>query len=667
MNEQKKSLLCMYVDDFCGIKKESFNFNIKRRYIIREGKISRKSNEEIEGFPKNFWGNNVSAVTLLIGENGAGKTTLMRLLIKWLCQLSVGHIPQEKGALIINEESEDNNRSSDKLIAFDGGQTWAIEINSCKEIICVEDIDEIIKLLSDIRLAYYTDTMTDLDLGDLLKKEEIEFLKDDSLLTRLSNSIGSNYIVENIKDCIKREDFKRQMQLFINMASYNEKNSDIKLEFPIRYMKFIAIKSSSEEGFKSIPDGNDNLIRESIDLWEHVFSNDANNTLPGIAKDLLWGLFSGTITSLLQWERTLPNQTTSTVSDLIRHSLIAYIRGSCNDWNTSLKSFFKNIFGDCERKFCNAYREDRFRTVWSKHVEDDIEGFLDALQKIKEGKFLNKWKPSENAQNVWEFRLEYLEEKYKKGDNENASLLQDWEYVWEHYLKVARLMPECRFDWKYASSGGKNKINLYAILFNIIHENRDSKINHLWVLLDEPDNTFHPDWKRRIIRSLLGTCTNFNINFQLFISTHSPIMLSDVPKQAAILMKICKKNDEENEAEEKQQRYSASSPFGQQIYTLFNNAFFMEYGIVGEFANMKLGEVYEKLCEREKLLVERKDDWNDNEVNEFKFDLEYCKCIIKLIEEPLLHGYLSQSYKLCERRFEEILKNYSRKESNFDD
>lgn len=127
MSKQKKVLLCMYVDDFCGIKEESFNFSVERRYTIKKGKINRKSDEEIEGFPKDFWGDNISALTLLIGENGAGKTTLMRLLIKWLCQLSAEHFPQEKGGLVISDGDED------KLIAFDKGKLWAITIKVNKE------------------------------------------------------------------------------------------------------------------------------------------------------------------------------------------------------------------------------------------------------------------------------------------------------------------------------------------------------------------------------------------------------------------------------------------------------------------------------------------------------------------------------------------------------
>lgn len=639
MDKQKKSLLYMYVDDFCGIKKESFNFYIERRYTIKEDKISRKSDEEIKGFPNDFWGDNVSAVTLLIGENGAGKTTLMRLLIKWLCQLSQGHSPQEKGALIISVGDED------KLIAFDGGKPWTIEINKNEKIVCIEDKDEIEKLLSDIRLAYYTDTMTDLELSDMLTAKELNFLQDDSLLTRLSNSMERRYAVDNIKDCIKREDFKRQMKLLLHSKA------NIELEFPLRYMKFTALKAGDEKSFRSVFDDNSQLVEEAIDLWNKVFAYDVNNNnLPVIARELLWGLFSGTIISLLSWEKTLPYLEESIITGQVRSSLRAYIRTNYYDWNTVFKRFFTNLFSDCERQFNVVRRFGEFRAVWDKQVEDKIDSFLDVLKNIENGEFLKKWIPFENAQNMWEFKLEYFNEKYKN----ERTILEEWRSLWECYLAVAHLMPECRFDWKYASSGGKNQSNLYINLFNIVDECSGIGINQLLVLLDEPDNTFHPDWKRRIIRNLLEKCSSFNINFQLLISTHSPIMLSDVPKQAAILLKTVSKKENDDKTEKKQQRYPESSPFGQQIYTLFNDAFFMEHGITGAFADMKIEEVYKKLYEIENQLSERKKYQEENKLEHFERDLKKYECIIKLIEEPLLHGHLSQSYKLCNRKIKEL-------------
>lgn len=673
MDRQKKVLLCMYVDDFCGFKEESFNFYIERRYVIEKGKIRRKSDEEIENFPNDFWRNNipennisknnVSAVTLLIGENGAGKTTLMRLLIKWLCQLSVGHIPQEKGALVISVDGEGNNddyKSGDKLIAFDKGELWGIEINKCKEIAAIRDIDEIKKLLSDIRLAYYTDTMTDLELSDILTKEELAFLQDDSLLTRLSNSIKSKYSVDSIKDCIKREDFAKQMKLFL----YSRKERDDSMlrlpdclqRFPIRYMKLTTKEVGNEKSFEGIPNGNGSLAREAVDLWNKVFGGDSNHNLSGISRILLWELFSGTITSMLKWERTLPKLENSIVTEKVRASLRAYIRTGNFKWNTVFKRFFTNLFSDCEKEFNGTRSYGEFWAEWSQQVEERINSFLDVLKNIEKSKFLKKWISSENAQNTWEFKLAYFDEK----DGDGRSIwLPDWIELWEHYLTVAHLMPGCRFDWKYASSGGKNQSNLYINLFNIATQYSSDEIKQLWVLLDEPDNTFHPDWERRIIKNLLEICSTFDQNFQLLISTHSPIMLSDVPKPAAILLKTVEETKNvdnlknEVKTEIKQQIYPKSSPFGQQIYTLFNDGFFMENGIIGEFAGMKIEEVYKELYKIEKLLLERENIEEEKSLEDFERDRKKYECIINLIEEPLLRGHLSQSYRLCKRIMEE--------------
>ncbi len=652
MDKQRKTLLCMYVDDFCGIKKESFNFFMERRYMIKRGKISRKSDEELKGLPTHFWGDNVSAVTLLIGENGAGKTTLMRLLIKWLCQLSAGHIPQEKGALVINIDDED------RLIAFDDGKPWTIEINKNEKTVSIEDIDEIKKMLSDIRLIYYTDTMTDLELRDTLEADELDFLIDDSLFARLSNLSKGKFTVGNIYNCIKSEDFKRQMRLFLysrdkenpgkmKLFLHDEENLDSTPEFLIRYMKFKSTKVGDEKGFKKVLNGNGSLIGEAIDFWNKVFADNINNNLPDIARALLWGVFSGTITSLLQWERTLSNLKESIVNEQIRSSLRAFIKTNYNDWNIVFKRFFTNMFSDCKRAFDDVHRYEEFCIVWDKQILHNINSFLDALENIETRELLKKWMSSEDTQNTWKFNLDYFNEKTEK---ENSILVQDWEYLWEHYLAVAHLMPECRFDWLYPSSGEANKANLYCTM----QVDSIGDCNNMWFLLDEPDNTFHPDWKRRTIQDFLDICSIYDINFQMLISTHSPIMLSDVPKQAAILLKTAEKKEYGDTIKIKQQSLPKSSPFGQQIYTLFNDAFFMKQGITGSFADMKIRDVYNNLDRIEAQFSEREKNWEEKKSNEFDYDLKICETIIRLVEEPLLHGYLSQSYKLCSRRIKEL-------------
>lgn len=408
MVRQKKFLLCMYVDDFCGMKEESFNFYIKRRYIIQKGKISRKNDEEIEEFPDDFWGkNNISAVTLLIGENGAGKTTLMRLLIKWLCQLSAGHLPKEKGALVIHADNKD------KLIAFDDGKFWGIEIDEKEEekerIFCVVSRNEIKEILSDVRLAYYTDTMTDLELSDMLTTEELKFLRDDSLFTRLSHLMESGYTAASFRDSIKREDFKRQMDCFLHIQDKQDK----KREFPIRYMKLEAIKAGDEKGFERVPSGNEGLIGDAVYLWNRVFSDQDHQNLSDIAKNLLWGLFSGTITSLLQWEKTLPNMGESILTGRVRDLLRAYIREQPYVWDDVFTRFFKNMFRDCESAFRDPHCYEQFCTKWDWGVVNNLNSFLKVLKDFEQKKDFGKkyfwcmWLPSENAHNIWEFKAHH--------------------------------------------------------------------------------------------------------------------------------------------------------------------------------------------------------------------------------------------------------------------
>ena len=88
----------------------------------------------------------------------------------------------------------------------------------------------------------------------------------------------------------------------------------------------------------------------------------------------------------------------------------------------------------------------------------------------------------------------------------------------------------------------------------------------------------------------------------------------------------------------------------------------MRDGIVGKFADMKIGEVYKELYEIEKSLSERKNIQEEEALKAFEHNKRKYECIINLIEEPLLHGHLSRSYGLCKRIMNGRQKNILRKE-----
>lgn len=128
-------------------------------------------------------------------------------------------------------------------------------------------------------------------------------------------------------------------------------------------------------------------------------------------------------------------------------------------------------------------------------------------------------------------------------------------------------------------------INLFSNIYtsiNIIEANK--RFNTIILILDEPDLSFHPEWSRKFIFYLWKIINKINIlrefKFQIIISTHSPFMISDIPKEHITCIDIVKENDSFQRIVEKG-KFGLMSNF----YDIIHSEFFMESPI-GEFANM---------------------------------------------------------------------------------
>jgi predicted ATP-dependent endonuclease of OLD family len=141
-------------------------------------------------------------------------------------------------------------------------------------------------------------------------------------------------------------------------------------------------------------------------------------------------------------------------------------------------------------------------------------------------------------------------------------------------------------------------------------------------LLDEPDIYLHPNWQKRYIYEVISLFKKFTYNYQLIFTTHSPFLLSDIPKQNIIFLDTdengnCKVVDGLNEKKE---------TFGANIHTLLSDSFFMEDGLMGEFAKSKIDEVFDIL----------------NQPTITEEEQKYCEQIISIIGEPIIKKQLQK-------------------------
>ena len=160
------------------------------------------------------------------------------------------------------------------------------------------------------------------------------------------------------------------------------------------------------------------------------------------------------------------------------------------------------------------------------------------------------------------------------------------------------------------SSGEGQFLYLFAQIYHYMHE---KKI----LFIDEVELYYHPNWQRKYNYYLIEFLSkNFpNQRFNVYLATHSPFVLSDIPSQNIVFLK--------NNA----QISKKLNTFGANIHTLLSDAFFMEDGLMGEYAKSKINKAIELLNKQGKLN---------------RSSMKYCEEIISIIGEPILKKQLQR-------------------------
>lgn len=151
---------------------------------------------------------------------------------------------------------------------------------------------------------------------------------------------------------------------------------------------------------------------------------------------------------------------------------------------------------------------------------------------------------------------------------------------------------------------------------------------HFILIIDEGDIGFHPVWKKKYLKTIIDVLPKFfeqfNTTVQIIFSTHDPLTLSDIPNQNVVYLKI-EGDSKKVLAYEDSNRPKRS--FGANISTLLSDSFFIEDGLVGDFAISKIDKTIEWL--------QNKEDFSD---------LDYHLKVIEIIDEPLIQKKLSEMF-----------------------
>lgn len=148
------------------------------------------------------------------------------------------------------------------------------------------------------------------------------------------------------------------------------------------------------------------------------------------------------------------------------------------------------------------------------------------------------------------------------------------------------------------SSGEQEMLNLLSrIYFSITKQPQriDNRQSPSLLLLDEAEIGFHPEWQKKYVNLLVKFLRTKNlvkpgVDFQLVFTSHSPIILSDMPVCCVNILH--RKENGETEVMK-----NVRQTFGENVFNLYRRDFVMRNGLVGSFASEKIETIFNKISD----------------------------------------------------------------------
>lgn len=143
------------------------------------------------------------------------------------------------------------------------------------------------------------------------------------------------------------------------------------------------------------------------------------------------------------------------------------------------------------------------------------------------------------------------------------------------------------FDPSDMSAGECSFFNLFALLYRRLNSRAEPIVGPILLFLDEVESTLHPGWQRELVYNVIWFLEHYakDCKVHVIFSTHSPILLSDVPKENCVFLE---KKDGVTKVVELCGQAGEDNTFGANIFDMYYHSFFMQDGTIGKFAMSKI-------------------------------------------------------------------------------
>ncbi|WP_044973678.1 AAA family ATPase [Ruminococcus sp. HUN007] len=583
----RQTLQYLWIEKYKCIKNQEFNFTnrIRFHYDQEKQKIIAVEND----YYGDFFGTDIE-LTCIVGQNGIGKTTLLRA-IKRIFAKEYGGVDLNCIAIFFDKEDK----------SYKG---WYILANGNNENHCITTDYEKLELFNqENKIQYNGKKLIDNYKSNIVKncehfdnaKARYIYLSEQLVQSQYTqpmekDELATSFLLyyeflgksgDNVNRYFLKE-FENQINLIIEYGQLVE-------NFNIRYTPVVkaVLLNDIKIWHKYVQE-----YEVDVKKFDQYYSKflPQHNTSRGVSyfKDkLAESMFLSMINMILH-----------TVFDSITYDFHLFIKlmkecSTGSAWN----NFRQLVFKVGQNSMLKIPLLDRYM---------DFADYIDYKCIFSESK------------NVFA-SLKFGQDFYIPTENNidiETDLKTNIKEFFQHYKQAADFYSFISFSWDL-SSGETCLLNIFSRLNSLlkIRYSQDEKKEYylpdndvsvsldangqeytkeeenVVLLLDEVEVSLHPEWQRNMINELLKfiklAFTGSNIH--VIMTTHSPIMLSDIPKQNVLYLSYDDFDDKKTIYE------NQPETFGSNIFKLYNNAFFLDKGAIGAFAKSKLEDLLEEI------------------------------------------------------------------------
>lgn len=593
----------LFIKKFRSI--ENQGVNLSNKYFIDftpvEGKIRMKENPF---YIKGFYGESISCLNGIIGENGVGKTTVLNY-IKEVLAFPMSSNPNYLDCILVfyNE---------DKNLVLITSLGFKIERSNCE---LPEGLNVIFVNLEDL----------------LLKKNKGRDSRSNITILSLIKEYSRTIILylSNVFDGRSETDYGPQIPPYtINLSvNYLVQNSNLNPERSTNYkqneihknIKLVLNSAGILPTIKLPQFINVNIKNILIDEYFWIDSpRNKNRTEKNIYKEKI-----SAVLNQLRADKVLQ-----------KNKRIRIQFWLCSYLLIQISNYYDN------RKLAELMRVLKTCTV--KNMQKVILSFLlshtNYLKLVSKDKRFDLQKAFKWSKFIHDYELfiNSTLESFDKDNNNNNEynsiripLTKDTENRINELMSLSeRSMIELNllyFTWHDMSTGEVMLLRFFSNLyfFSQSLKTPKSKYQSLLFLFDELETFYHPQWQKRIIKTMLDFINHYFRGFkvQIIFTSHSPITISDIPKTDLTFFKLeCGKILVQKHLSDHKQTFAAN------VHSLLTDSFFLQEGLIGDFANEKINEIINMLySEKLSEIIEKR---------------EYIESIINIVGEPVIKAKL---------------------------